>query len=103
MKLKKTLSVLIGGICLAAATTVALAMPKVNDTCHRKIGGSECGLQVDTYYYGSSYTKIYSHKHNGKYCTVTQQISPLAVKCPRGHLNYTFDWVRSEKHSVISK
>ena len=75
MKLKKTLSMLIGGICLVAATTVALAGPVVKcDIC-----GGDAPATYSTVYKGMSHE--YKLGHRVYTCKYTAKCRRETYKC----------------------
>ena len=84
MKLKKTLSMLIGGICLVAATTVALAGPVCYrcDTVTRLTSQYPSYRETCTYYVNG---KSYTCRHNANYYGA-------AYICPNCDMNY--GWVQ---------
>ena len=78
MKLKKTLSMLIGGICLVAATTAALAYP----VCRCVIcDGDVTGFYSTTYNVNGSHTVRDPKKHYSYICYYTDKYRKDGFSC----------------------
>ena len=98
MKLKKTLSMLIGGICLVAATTVALAgtnHPYTCDWCGSTAGSKKVLVKTEVTSY---YTHNYYVKGKRYICNAQRIKKTYENRCVRCNYNFGNDWTNSEIH-----
>lgn len=97
MKLKRTLSLIVSGICLAAATTAALAGTNQTMNCLR------CGETTATAYYtearsGRSHT--YIQQGRKRICRYTAVYTKETYKCDKCGFPITFslEYIGDEGH-----
>lgn len=98
MKLKKTLSVLIGGICLVAATTVALAGPWAKCVrCNGDMPGT-----IRTYNVNGSHEVAVPKKTYSYICYYTDVYRKTTFRCSRCGNSFTdITWI--VKHNLNHK